>query len=91
MAVKETLHNIIKHSGADEVWLRLKFTTEVVTLTIEDNGKGFASDQKTSMGADGLVNLKQRLAGIGGACEQASQLGKGTATKFIVKLTGSEN
>lgn len=86
LAVKETLHNIIKHSGASEVWLRLQFSQEKLTLVIEDNGRGYAAGMKLQPDADGLANLRQRLASLGGECEQSSEPGKGTTTRFVMPV-----
>jgi signal transduction histidine kinase/ligand-binding sensor domain-containing protein len=86
LAVKETLHNVVKHAGATEVWLRLRLAAETITLTIEDNGGGFQTDHKSAPNADGLGNLNRRLGEIGGSCEQCSPQGSGTTTKFIVSL-----
>jgi len=66
--------------GATEVWLRLQFTQETMTIVIEDNGRGFEIDGKVSPDADGLANLNRRLTEIGGRCEYRSQRGKGTST-----------
>lgn len=86
LAVKETLHNIVKHAGATEVWLRMRFATDTITLTIEDNGCGFNCDSLRPPDADGLGNLAQRLTEIGGRHEQRSDVGKGTTTTFTVPL-----
>jgi signal transduction histidine kinase/ligand-binding sensor domain-containing protein len=86
LAVKETLHNIIKHAGATEVWLRVRFAAETMSLTIEDNGRGFQSAGLNAPDADGLGNLNLRLASIGGSCEQRSEPGKGTTTILTVAL-----
>jgi signal transduction histidine kinase len=86
LAVKETLHNIVKHAGATEVWLRLRFAAETLTLTIEDNGRGFPSESLTVPDADGLGNLHQRLGSIGGSCTQQSESGTGTTTVLTVPL-----
>jgi signal transduction histidine kinase len=40
--VQEWLGNIMKHSQATEVVIRLKRSPQNVILTIEDNGRGFA-------------------------------------------------
>jgi signal transduction histidine kinase/streptogramin lyase len=87
LAVKETLHNIVKHAGATEVWLRLRFAAEAITLTIEDDGCGFQSDSPPTLDADGLGNLKARLGSIGGLCKQWSEPGTGTTTTFTAPLT----
>jgi signal transduction histidine kinase/ligand-binding sensor domain-containing protein len=86
LAVKESLHNVVKHAGATEVWLRLQFTQETMTIVIEDNGRGFEIDGKVSPDAHGLANLNRRLTEIGGRCEYRSERGKGTTTTFTTPL-----
>ena len=97
LAFKEALHNAIKHAGASEVRISLTVKPTVFTLVVEDNGKGFASDAllagtphgQTSHGAgNGLANMRQRLAEIGGRCEIESAGGKGTKVTFTVALKG---
>src|SRR6185295_3223031 len=41
LATKEALTNVLKHSGATEVWLRLQLIQDEVCLEIQDNGRGF--------------------------------------------------
>jgi signal transduction histidine kinase len=86
LAVKESLHNVVKHAGATEVWLRLQLTGESMTLVVEDNGRGFEIDGKVEADANGLDNLNRRLTGIGGRCEYRSEHGKGTTTTFTAPL-----
>jgi len=89
LAVKESLHNVVKHAGATEVWLRLQWTGETMTIVIEDNGRGFEIDGKVSPDADGLANLNRRLTEIGGRCDYRSEHGKGTTTTFTAPLKNS--
>jgi signal transduction histidine kinase len=89
LAVKETLHNVVKHAAATEVWLRLRIEEDTITLIIEDNGCGFQMDDKVAPDADGLENLKRRLSEIDGRFEQHSERGKGTTTTFTVILKKS--
>ncbi len=76
LAVKEALNNIVKHSRASEVWLRVIVTDAALRLSVEDNGRGFACAPNDAW-ADGLRNMRQRMAEIGGACEIESQPGAG--------------
>lgn len=86
LIVKETLHNVVKHAGATEVWLRLRLEAGTITLTIEDNGRGFQTENTPAPDANGLGNLNRRAGEIGGRCEQRSEPGKGTTVTFIVPL-----
>jgi ligand-binding sensor domain-containing protein/signal transduction histidine kinase len=88
LAVKEAFNNVLKHSGAVEVWLRLTLADHWVGLEIEDNGLGF-NPQQTAPGGNGLDNMKTRLAECGGQAEIISQLEKGTKLRFGFPLRGA--
>jgi two-component sensor histidine kinase len=77
LVIKEALNNIVKHSHANEVWLRARVADHSLNISIEDNGIGFGQvpDDGTS---DGLRNMRQRLSDIGGECHIDSQPGSGT-------------
>jgi signal transduction histidine kinase len=89
LAVKEAFSNVLKHSRATEVWLRLALADRWVDLEIEDNGGGFNPEQ-TAAGGNGLDNMKTRLAECGGKAEIISQLGKGTRLRFDFPLRDGE-
>ncbi len=89
LAVKEALHNVAKHSGAEEVWLRLAWAGEIFTLAVEDNGRGFEPESPVG-GGDGLGNLRQRLAAVGGRTTISSRPGKGTRVSFNLPLPAEE-
>lgn len=88
MAFKETLTNIVNHSGATEVWIRLSLDTNSACFTIEDNGRGFDLSSQTvdSVGASGLNNMRQRFDEIDGEYAFESTPGKGTRVKFALPL-----
>ncbi|MEO5915194.1 MAG: histidine kinase [Luteolibacter sp.] len=80
MAVREAMHNILKHAGPCEVTLTVRFEGETLSIDVRDNGRGFAGDS-TGEG-HGLGNFKGRLADIGGTCEITSSSGGGTHVSF---------
>jgi ligand-binding sensor domain-containing protein/signal transduction histidine kinase len=86
LGFKEALHNVVKHAGATEVWLRLKIDPKQLTLVIEDNGRGFQPGAGAVNGEDGLVNLGHRMSEIGGSFQQESERGRGTRTVLIAPL-----
>jgi signal transduction histidine kinase len=77
LVVKEALHNIVKHAHASEVWLRVAATQSHVQIIVEDNGIGF-NLRPPAVEADGLSNMQQRIADIGGECKIESLAGAGT-------------
>jgi ligand-binding sensor domain-containing protein/signal transduction histidine kinase len=86
MAFKEALHNILKHSGATEVYI--SFILEpTMTVSVTDNGRGFdpaAISNPLPQSRHGLGNMRKRLQEIGGHCEIKSECGRGTRITFIL-------
>jgi two-component sensor histidine kinase len=81
MSVKEALNNILKHSRATEAGIGLGVTDGRMTITITDNGRGFVIDQVRAKG-NGLGNMEQRLARIGGRLVLDSEPGGGTRIRM---------
>lgn len=84
MAVKEAVHNVIKHASATEATLHVGFDGVLLTLSVQDDGCGF--DPGSQSGGSGLSNLKRRLADIGGACCISSARGKGTRVEMSLPI-----
>jgi signal transduction histidine kinase/ligand-binding sensor domain-containing protein len=86
LAVKEALHNVLKHSGAGEVWLRMHWAAGGFRLEVQDDGQGFDSNGSTHHG-DGLENMRHRLESVGGQTLITSQRGHGTTVCFSLPVT----
>jgi signal transduction histidine kinase len=85
LAVKEALNNAAKHSGAAELFLRIHRAGDKLVVTVEDNGRGF--DPEPSGGErNGMANMAQRMAEIGGVSELFSAPGAGCRVVFTVPL-----
>lgn len=85
LAIKEALNNVLKHSGAAEVWLRLKLKDCEVWVEIEDHGRGFQPGADAAAG-NGLRNMKSRLEECGGRTETNSAPGRGTLIRLMFPL-----
>lgn len=81
LTIKESLSNIARHSKATEVSIRIMAGDQSLSIVIEDNGRGFGGEFK-SEGADGLENMRQRVAEIGGQFYVESRPGAGTQISF---------
>lgn len=77
LVVKESLHNIIKHSQATEATISLNTTGNVITLTIADNGIGCGENCGGLLG-NGIRNMRQRMESIGGTIRFSSRAAPGT-------------
>jgi signal transduction histidine kinase/ligand-binding sensor domain-containing protein len=81
LAVKEALNNVVRHSNATEVRFGIVTTDESIEVTIDDNGRGFG-DKPDNGEADGLRNMRQRMAEVEGRCEIETRPGAGTRISF---------
>jgi ligand-binding sensor domain-containing protein/two-component sensor histidine kinase len=64
LIVKEAIHNIIKHSGANRVIIKITCNSKLV-ITISDNGKGIAAEQNKDDG-NGMKNMRLRVQKLNG-------------------------
>jgi len=87
MAVKEAVHNVIKHAKATEVTVRIELADRLLMIVVQDDGCGF--HPATAPSGNGLANMKRRLEKIGGTCAVESQPGKGTKVNLRLVLKPS--
>lgn len=90
LAVKEALHNVLKHAAATRVELRCMMDGAVLVVLVSDDGRGF-NPQEVAVGAQGrqghgLENMRRRLAELGGDCRIESRGGGGTRITFRLPL-----
>jgi signal transduction histidine kinase len=83
-AVRESLSNVIRHSGASEVNVALSITESgnCIQLVIKDNGFGFNTD--TIVRGDGLRNISERMSELGGMANWSFD--NGTAVEINLDL-----
>jgi signal transduction histidine kinase/ligand-binding sensor domain-containing protein len=89
LAVREALNNVVRHSAATETTITIEVEGDALIIVIEDNGQGFNVTGATSR--HGLVNLKQRLAELGGTCRIESAPGRGTKVTLKWSWRDREN
>jgi signal transduction histidine kinase len=85
LAFKEALTNVVRHAQATQVWLRISVREDQLRVELADNGQGFNPNERKT-GDDGIANMKERLKSLGGDCEIASDLQKGTTVRFYAPL-----
>jgi signal transduction histidine kinase/ligand-binding sensor domain-containing protein len=85
LVMKESLNNVIKHSNASEVAVRLEITGSNLVLRITDNGRGFAPGERHGTG-NGLGNMRKRVRDLGGDFSLTSTPGEGTRIEASVPL-----
>jgi signal transduction histidine kinase len=92
--LQEALNNVIRHSGAREVWVRLRFRATGLELEVEDHGKGFVVPRAAQSAAQGigLVAMRERAEILGGTIEFTHPSQVGTLVRLRVpRSTASDH
>jgi signal transduction histidine kinase len=83
---REALSNVARHAQARRTTVRLVRSGSSAELTIEDDGIGF--DVRSDSAGNGLRNMRERGAAIGGTLRVTSKAGKGTKLRLIFPSDG---
>jgi two-component system, NarL family, sensor kinase len=84
--IQELCNNAIKHANASFILIQLSKHEHVVTLVVEDNGKGFDRNQPTNKKGSGLNNVQSRVDYLNGILTLESEVGKGTTATIEIKI-----
>jgi two-component system NarL family sensor kinase len=93
--VQECLTNVHRYSGASKAWIRIEVNEGQLRLEVEDNGKGFASedvhdssDMPVSLGV-GIPGIGERMRELGGSLHVQSSK-QGTKVTAILSVTETQ-
>lgn len=76
--IQELLNNSMKHAQATEAIVQLQKDAGLLTVTVEDNGKGFAVKLLDIAKGIGWSNIQNRVEYLKGSVTITSEEGKGT-------------
>jgi two-component system NarL family sensor kinase len=82
--IQECVNNTIKHAEATELDISLINDEEGISVTIEDNGKGFIYNPQLESEGIGLSNIRSRIQFLKGSVDFDSAPGKGTLVAIHV-------
>ena len=82
--VQESLSNIVRHAGAQNVDITLSHDRGEMRLLLEDDGKGFDVPGVDHAAHFGLLGISERVTALGGTLEIDS--GPGSGTRLVVTL-----
>ncbi|MCB0697013.1 MAG: sensor histidine kinase, partial [Chitinophagaceae bacterium] len=85
--VQECVNNVIKHAKANILDISLIKDGHEISVTIEDNGIGFDTTDKTKFDGIGMKNIASRIQYLKGTVEWDSGRNKGTVVSIQVPLT----
>ncbi|HZY35147.1 MAG TPA: sensor histidine kinase [Mucilaginibacter sp.] len=84
--LQECVNNVLKHADASRLDISLIRDENSISLTIEDNGRGFDAADKEKYNGMGLKNLQNRVNFIKGKIEIDSHPGGGTLVSVYIPL-----
>jgi signal transduction histidine kinase len=83
LAIKEAVNNAVKHAGASALRIGLAVREGALDVTIADDGRGFEPDRA---GGNGLTNMGDRMAAVGGSAAIETAPGRGTTVRFRMPM-----
>lgn len=84
--IQECVNNVIKHAAATTLDISVIRDKDGISATIEDNGKGFDTNDKEKFEGIGLKNILTRVEFLKGTAEFDSAPGRGTAVSIHVPV-----
>jgi signal transduction histidine kinase len=81
--VQEALHNCVQHSGASNVSVTVRQERDRLLLAVQDDGKGFDTQQERGMG---LLGIEERVSHLGGSFAVDSEPGQGAVLRVVLPL-----
>lgn len=84
-AVQELLGNAARHSQATLVKVHLDLGTDLLRISVDDNGRGFDPENLKDSNSLGLKLIRERSEMLGGKFEIDSVVGSGAKISFTVQ------
>ena len=90
---QEAINNAIKYAGSTHIIVTMTHSKELLSISIDDNGKGFDPDEinkdKSGKGGMGMTFMKERIKYINGRLFINSSLNEGTKVTMNIPLSES--
>lgn len=84
---QEALENCVRHAAAQQIWVTLSHSNEMIELLIRDDGQGFDPSREAPSGHYGTAGMKERASVIGGKLLITSEMDEGTTIRLTVPIT----
>lgn len=83
---QELLNNVVRHAGASSVLVQLLRDGPRLSLTVEDDGKGFDTRNLEAVQGVGWVNIRSRVNYLGGILDVRSAPGEGCSVHIQIEM-----
>jgi len=84
--IQELVSNIVKHANAGSAIVQLTFSGNMLSIEVEDDGKGFDFSKIEFKNGIGWRNIRSRLEYLNGKFEVKSLPGKGTSVRIEILI-----
>lgn len=86
--VQELVHNAIKHAAAKTVLIQVHASAQdkLLSVTVEDDGKGFDPDALDNITGIGWINIRNRIDFLKGEVDVSSAPGGGTSVLVEIDI-----
>jgi signal transduction histidine kinase len=84
--VQEGLANARWHAGARTAWVTISGRGGRRVINVRDDGRGFEYDGQGEGSGQGLRNMRERAAAIGGALSLRTAPGSGTSVEVVLRV-----
>lgn len=84
--VQELINNTIKHAGAANAIVQLTKSNDILSVTVEDDGKGFDKNLLNAAKGIGWSNIQNRVDFLKASLDVKTENGKGTSVLIELKL-----
>jgi len=82
--MQESVHNVLKHADATMLSITYLCTSDSLSITIEDNGKGFDMEKRSG---NGRKTMASRAEEMGATFTLTSSPGSGTKITLVMAIT----
>lgn len=82
--IQELVNNILKHANAKKAIVQLIKKEDILSITVEDDGKGFDELILKNNSGIGYLNLQNRVAYVGGHLTLETAANKGTTINIEI-------
>ena len=84
--IQELLQNTMKHASADKVIVQINYQPDTISITVEDNGKGFNPNVVSLHKGMGLHQIKERITSLNGTFHIYENKPRGSSVYIELEL-----
>jgi len=89
--VQEALTNVLKHAGPAKAIVTIKYSTGMIELDINDNGRGKITGNDKKPGGRGIIGMKERISLHGGELKTGNMADGGFFVKAKLPFNGGRS